>query len=309
LIEFLASARWSLLVATLVTSTLLLTGCGNEPPSSVEAETDAAEGADSHVAAEDSVDLACRRDDDGQSINSFEVQSSSSMTQVVTTPFRCLRLLSVADISSAGNDVRIVDIGREAADGPAAGRQLRIPLHEIKTKAFLRGKSLAIVSDGTQFAAIEKECNDIKASGIGDVIALLPELAKPLGESDDLLPYVARLTPPEFIAERAYGNWHFINLSSDETLRSPLFIRTGQTNGNPLEAKQHGTGSGLERTLIIVDGDNLPAANVLSRIPRNRGQMFLLDGGLSGLERFQAEAIAMARALAQPRINERGCAG
>jgi len=233
------------------------------------------------------------------------------MTRVPSdmTPFRCLRFLNAADISSADVDVRIVNVTRDDSTTLVAGKQLHIPLHEIKTKAFLRDRSLAIVSDGKRFAALEKECQDIKASGIEDVIAVLPDAVQVTAGLDDLSLAVEKMSPQQFIAERAYGHWQFVNLSSEEKLNSPLFLSLGATDRNKIKMKQQASRSGLERTLIIMDDDDLPDADVLSGISEYRGQVFVLDGGLSGLQHYQSAATAMARALARPRIGERGCAG
>lgn len=294
------------MLAACVTGFLLLAGCGSDATPSKTTD----DGGAITSAAEDDVELACRRDD-GPTLGADDNQLSASMTRVPSdmTPFRCLRLLNAADVSSAGHDVRIVNVMHDGSNTPASSKQLHIPLHEIKTKAFLRDRSLAIVSDGKRFAALEKECQDIKASGIEDVIAVLPELVQLSAGSDGLSLSVEKMSPLEFIAERAYGHWQFVNLSSDEDLRSPLFLSLDTTDRNNINMKQQASRAGLERTLIVTDGDDLPDADFLTGLSGYRGQVFVLDGGLLGLRRYQSEATAMVRALARPRINERGCAG
>lgn len=294
------------MLAACATGFLLLAGCGSDAQPSATTH----DGGAVSMAAEDDVDLACRRDD-GQALGADDGQLSPSMTRVPgdMTPFRCLRLLSAADLSSAGHEIRIVNVMHDGFNTPASSKQLHISLHEIKTKAFLRDRPLAIVSDGKRFAALEKECQDIKASGIEDVIAVLPDSVQLAAGSDGLSLTVEKMSPLEFIAERAYGHWQFVNLSSDEDLRSPLFLSLDKTDGNKIRMKQQVSRTGLERTLIVTDGDDLPNVDVLEGLSEYRGQVFVLDGGLSGLQRYQAEATAMVRALARPRINERGCAG
>ena len=76
----------------------------------------------------------------------------------------------------------IVDTRRDGADG-----RLKIPLYEIKDKTFLHNKALEIVSDGRHFAALEKECNDIKRSGVTDVFAILPPRQDLTGGDEHLL--------------------------------------------------------------------------------------------------------------------------
>ena len=295
-----------MLRATSIAALLILSGCDADTPSAAALGDDI--GAASPEVPANADDLVCRQDDSGQVLieTASEQLFSATDARIEKRPFRCLRLLGAADVSSSNNKLHVVNI---ASDGLESPGQLHIPLHEIKTKGFLRDRSLAILSDGKQFAALEKECSDIKASGVADVIALLPTNPQPTAARNEQHTNVPHITPREFVAERAFGVWHFVDLTSGGGLESPLFRAAAAPNALTRAVKRNGSGTGLERTLVISDNGSLPSGADLSAIEAGRGQAFVLEGGMQGFSRFQAEAIAMARAQARPRINERGCAG
>ncbi len=283
-------------------SLLIFTGCADEMSSTSSPDGDISVSS----LPVDVDEYACQRDDgaDSLSIAAGWQLVSASHTAVEKTPFRCLRLLRAADVSSTDSALHRVNIAREGSD--LAG-QLRIPLHEIKTKAFLRDRSIAIFSNGRQFAALEKECTDIRASGIDDVVAVLPTAAKLTADRDEQLMNAPMMTPPEFIAERAYGVWHFVNLTDQEVLESPLFANTNKPGLVVARKSGRGSTAGLVRTLVVFNNVGPTEAQKVPQVPPFAGQVFVLLGGLDGLQRYEAEATAMARALARPRLNERGC--
>ena len=214
-----------------------------------------------------------------------------------------------ATLGDRNTSIQVVDIqGGHAQRNPGVA-SLRIPLHAIKTKAFLHGKSLAILSDGKRYAALEKECEAIKASGVDNVMALVPRTPDRSADIDHQVSNLPGMLPQEFIAERAFGVWKIVNLTSIEDLQSPLFQNVDNESAEAGHAAGEGNAVGLQRTLVVVDDSTRPGEDVLSGLQNRKGQTFLLNGGLAGLRRYEAEATAMARALSLPRISERGCAG
>jgi hypothetical protein len=295
-----------MLRANSIAALLILSGCGADAPPAAALGDDIGTATSEVAATAD--DLVCRQDDGDQVLfaSASEQLFSATETGIEKRPFRCLRLLGAADISSSSDKLHVVNIVSDDVEAPG---QLRIPLHEIKTKGFLRDRSVAILSDGKQFAALEKECSDIKASGVADVIALLPTGSQSMAAREELHTNVPVITSREFVSERAYGVWHFVDLTSGAGQKSPLFRAATAPNTLTRIVKKSGSGTGLERTLVISDDGSLPSAADLSAIDAGRGQTFVLAGGMQGFSRFQAEAIAMARARSRPRINERGCNG
>lgn len=215
-------------------------------------------------------------------------------------PFRCLRLLS-AEARRDEEGMTFVDIGNGQQVATPVRRNLRMPLHEIKTKTFLRGGRVGLVSDGKRFAAMEKECENITASGVRDVAAVLAVDA-------ELQTQLETIAPHEFIVERRYGRWHIVNKTSEQPLAEPYLNADAPASVG--DTSRRGSASaGLERTLIVYD-DAIGIDNAL--VVRNdsvHGQAFVLEGGIAGFRRYRMEASAMAIARAGPRINERGCGG
>ena len=251
------------------------------------------------------VELACRREDDIQQslLEAEHLAETLRSSGSERTPFRCLRFSGAAAVSSDQASTSVVNISGEADSASASSRELRIPLHEIKTKAFLKGRALVVISNGRQYAALEKECHSMKAAGVTDVLALLPQRASSVG-GEVVTP---KMTPREFVAERSYGAWHIVNLTSEDL--PPLIAMADSRRDRPIRATGDEGGAGLERTLVVLDEAWTGEFNRSDTSSEYRGQVFVLDGGLDGLKKFQDDATAMARALAQPRISERGCAG
>lgn len=234
--------------------------------------------------------LECRADDG--SWQHLEVSFSPAAQSV---PFRCIRFENAADSvadsvadSQGSRAQHVVNITGESVSG-----QLQIALHEIKTKHFLQGRPLAIVSDGKNFGAIERECVAMRAAGIDDVTAVIPAKTGA----------IPRMSAREFIAERAYGVWRFENHTSQPELESPLFSAAANPEIDFSEQRQGSVG--LVRTLVVYDNHAEEAGNLPTT---GAGQVFILEGGLEGLKQYEQEAAAMARAQARPRISERGCA-
>ncbi len=244
---------------------------------------------------ESSTDFECRADaEDSSAYPPFSPQASAHV------PFQCLEFADAAGFEAKYHDYHIVDI--EASDdgvGTSAGI-LRIALHEIKTKAFLRGRKVAIVSNGKRFGAMERECKAIRGSGVEDVVALL-NTGPVTGER-------AIISAREYVGERPYGIWRVENRTSNAEFSSALLVDTAGIEPLLARQQQRNRSSGPVRTLVVLDGeaDGRPLGD--SRAT-NIGYSFVLEGGLDGLRQFETEATAMARAQARPRIGERGCRG
>ena len=254
-----------------------------------------------------SSELLCRREDaDAGSADALNILLGSLPGAGEPTPFRCLRFLAADDLGR-DHDATIVDIRAENPDDAAAyGRRLRMPLHEIKTKGFLRDRRVAILSDGTRYAALEEECPDIKASGVAGVFAILAgrQEAPPNAQPSSLV--AATMTPQEFIAERRYGIWHIVDFSR-EGRGEPLLLQSEGTTAQHENSAERGSAVRLERTLVVFDDKTSIDLDEVTEGHRLVGQVFVLEDGLAGLKRYRSEAAAMAVALAGPRIDERGC--
>jgi hypothetical protein len=262
-------------------------------------ETDAATG----------IELACPREtSEASSADTLSAVLLSLPGEDVATPFRCLRFLD-ADFGGHGDETTLVDIRLARVEGePQPARVLRMPLHEIKTKGFLRDRRIAILSDGKRYAALEEECPDIRAAGVAGVFAVVADYGRMSLPSDEPAPFrAATMTPEQFIAERRYGIWHVVDFSREGS-SEPLLLPAGGTAPRDIESAD-GPGSAVhvERTLVVFDDEASTDVEQLAGSDRLVGQVFVLEGGLKGLRRYRSEAAAMAVALAGPRIDERGC--
>ena len=224
------------------------------------------------------------------------------------TPFRCLRFIDAVDVEAAGAEFQVVDIRKQSGHGDSRFDGLRIPLFEIKAKSFLRQRQVAILSDGRRYAALEKECDAIKAIGVRDVYAVLQPAMPVRRQGADIVAYRAML-PKDFVAERRFGVWTIVNLTSEESINEPVFQGSNMRPYAGGESPGSGAGAGLQRTLIVTDSGAEPHDAERADRYAGSGQVFVLQGGLQQLRQFRVESTAMALALAQPRISERGCSG
>ena len=263
----------------------LLTGCSDSPERAAQQDSN-----ETNSLAEPTAEPLECRPDDAAAISLVEFSPSSGDR----VPFRCLRFTDSAAVTANSREYRVIDIDGDRAGGSTG--VLQIPLHEIKTKGFLRGRKLAVASDGTRFGAIERECEAIKAAGVEQVLALVSAADMP-----------RRISARDFVAERSYGVWQFVNRTSLDELDSPL-LTTGNSPTVDLSRDLSKKNHGLVRTLVIFDSSDHESLSALPSVDDNN-PVFVLDGGLVGLRQFEAEATAMAKALARPRIGERGCAG
>ena len=270
----------------------LLMGCGDAAQERMTEGQSSPEQADA-VYGETSTQFECRPGDDDPS--SHPAFSPLAVTRLA---FHCLQFANAEGFSTGKEDYFVIDIEPGNGDGGTSGGMLRIPLHEIKTKAFLDGRSIAIVSNGKRFGALERECAAIREVGVQDVVALL--------DTRDMAEEGVAISVREFVAERPYGIWRIENRTTEPDLKSPVLVNKAGVEPVLVDQQQRDGSNALVRTLVVVDPENEKTWNISGNV-RVAGYVFVLEGGLQGLRQFEAQAIAMARAQARPRIGERGC--
>ena len=96
---------------------------------------------------------------------------------------------------------------------------INIPLFAIKTKAFLRSKSLVIVNEGYNYSQLERECEHLRRSGfrawlLNGGLNYWREKGAPLHGDGFAQKGLNRIPPRAFFAERDYENWMVIDISA-----------------------------------------------------------------------------------------------
>jgi rhodanese-related sulfurtransferase len=96
---------------------------------------------------------------------------------------------------------------------------LNIPLHLVKTKAFLKTRNIVLINEGRTSVDLEDSCRSLKQAGFQQVSILENGLygwgvrKKPLEGDSSVTRTLNKLKPGELFAERAYDDWVVINLS------------------------------------------------------------------------------------------------
>jgi rhodanese-related sulfurtransferase len=186
---------------------------------------------------------------------------------------------------------------------------LNIPLHVVKTKAFLRSESVVLVDQGHGTAALEAGCSDLKRAGFSSIAVLRGGLRAwragrgPLeGEArstDDL----DRLMPAELFAERTRTDWLVLIFSNDSqaSLRCWLPPRVAQVSGTGAPAiraikaavaRARQTDPGL-RVLVASDtgADRVALSSLLTKAGVQ--DALYLESGLAGYRDLVSNQIAI----------------
>lgn len=97
---------------------------------------------------------------------------------------------------------------------------LNIPLHLLKTKAFLKQANVVLINEGRSSQELERACNDLQTAGFRRVNVLAGGLNGWRLDGGELIGDVAaqraldRMDPDEMLAERAYTDWLVLDFTN-----------------------------------------------------------------------------------------------
>jgi rhodanese-related sulfurtransferase len=238
---------------------------------------------------------------------------------------------------------------REAADSvmvdlrrPAEVAELRIPgaldipPHQVKTKAFLRGKRVLLLDAGYRYHELERTAADLEAAGIPEVAIVEGGVNAWQAAGGALVgpasaARLRRVAPAAFAAEARFPHWRVVVLE-DAAVPAAVHPVAGDAEhpaatvagpaGHLLAAPaarlgpeaadrlpelvaelSAGGDDGLTPLILLVDANGRTSARLLAQLgdaaPWN---LFLLDGGLAAWQTEVRKLAAIAaRRLAPPR--------
>ena len=106
---------------------------------------------------------------------------------------------------------------------------INIPLFAIRTKAFLKTKSLILINEGYNYSQLEQECERLRKSGFkvwllnGGLYFWIQKGAPVKGDAF-AQKELNRIPPRIFFAEKDYENWIVIDVSSSNDPKASLLF-------------------------------------------------------------------------------------
>ena len=202
---------------------------------------------------------------------------------------------------------------------------LNIPIYNIKTKPFLKGKKLILITQGYEYGIYVQELEKIRKADFdarflkGGLLGWLSDKGEVLGNSTTGLDI---LSPLEFFSEKEYGYWIKIDCD-DVKISTPCHLIThaehvpGSLSKEAFQSKVHelklkiqgGSHKEIWVNLLLFnkDGDYGKVREKLGQFPGMN--LFFLEGGLTAYEKFlqDKEASLNARSVTRKMKACRGC--
>lgn len=196
---------------------------------------------------------------------------------------------------------------------------INIPLHLVKTKAFLKKANVMLIDIGRSSVELEAQCVELKKLGFKQVAVLNGGLqawaaaTQPLMGEAVIEARLNRMSPTELFAERLYTGWLVVDISAkgaSKELRQWLPANTvaikqtsikTQVEGIRAQVLQARKKNPQARVLIVADDDHLydrleqPLAK--SGV---KGSLYL-DSGLKGYQDFVFRQTAIWNQQNQPK--------
>jgi rhodanese-related sulfurtransferase len=220
---------------------------------------------------------------------------------------------SVRAMLKRKQDVLFVDVRDKAAfDQVRLPGSIRVPLHALKTKAFLKGRSVVLVSQGYPDLVLEKTCRDLQTAGYAQTRILSGGLRRwqqksGLIEGDAFAASrLSRMAPIDFVSHLGAAEWRVITVSPSTSAAA----RTQQLIPGALHLPWTGNPTAFAAALKSIVAQKPPSPQFpllvcdesgarYDRIERaiqqeEVGMVFYLAGGLRAYEAFLEQQSLMS---------------
>jgi rhodanese-related sulfurtransferase len=216
-----------------------------------------------------------------------------------------------------GQEILLVDVrDREAFDRFRIPGSIHVPLYTLKTKPFLKEKTVVLVSVGYPDFALEQSCDAIRVLGFGRTSILNGGLRiwmlkkGPIRGDSFAAQEVSRIPPKKFFPEKDSPDWLAVIVAGSRASASQTLIpgathlpfqgdtRKFASSLKTLISSKPGT---LQRSILICDEKGDSYQSIERGIQQEElGKVFYLKGGLEACRAFlQQQAL-----LGQPRKEE-----
>jgi len=200
---------------------------------------------------------------------------------------------------------------------------INIPLFAIKTKAFLKSKSLVLVNEGYSYSQLERECEQLRKCGfkvwlLNGGLHYWRRKRGPLRGDPFAQKALNRMPPAIFFTERDYENWLMIDISTskDSGARSlvpqsiPIpylndaksFISKFKRISAKYEDKQF-------TSVLIFDEKGVRYEKIEKVIQKTDFKnIFFLKGGIEAYKSFLEQQLIVRQARRHSKKTLKGCA-
>lgn len=198
----------------------------------------------------------------------------------------------VSDVKEITGDSVLVDVSdsSQAADF-GLNDVIGVPMHELKTKAFLRGRNLVLLDQAFRYYELIEECRLLKTLGFSKISVL----AGGIGSLSGSPPTVGRIGAADFHALRQKWRWLVFDLAgSGYASASGNLVNLGTKINKQLFSSKVGQAiedfravNGFYPYALILDRQGRDYPFVLGSIAEKyRSRVFYLDGGIAGYQDF-----------------------
>lgn len=246
----------------------------------------------------------------------FEVALSLSLFSTVASADSAALYITAENVMSmmkSKQDALLIDVrDREAFDKLRIPGSIHVPLYSLKTKAFLRDKPLALVSEGYPNAALDLTCKSMRDAGFTRASILNGGLRSwiqkkgPVEGDVRSVQLVSRVQPKHFFTQKDLRGWLVVAVSGDDVSSSPpLIAGTAYLphRGDPrkfvsaLKALISRKAETLHLSVLICD-ESEGSYEGIERVVQQEEieQVFYLKGGLTAYRAFlQQQSLLVQR--------------
>jgi rhodanese-related sulfurtransferase len=238
----------------------------------------------------------------------------------------CLVSLSALDTLRSQKDFNFVDVRSPAeyARYRIAG-SISIPLHLVKTKAFLKKFPVVLVNEGRSTTGLEKTCGELKQAGFEHLAVLDGGLFawqanRRLLEGDLAgQSKLNRMTAQELFEERSEPDWFVIDISTQTKNKALLswlpekIITVASKSKSDLISPLSSTISQLLKhnphgKLLLIADNNETYDKIIWELQKQASNILYLEGGMKAYREQVAMQLALWSQQKKPRRYE-ACRG
>lgn len=215
-------------------------------------------------------------------------------------PAHCLVSVAEAHRQVAQHKAMLIDIrlaedfGRISIPGSVS-----MPGYALRTKVYLRDKSIILVEDGHSYGGQERLCDALRQSGYRDVRILEGGLrawqdsAGKLTGDDEDVQALSMMRPLDFARERQYSHWHVLQLSDRTSDEQTGTWGNGVKARLAVERQRQSRDKSPDFVLVVTPGgESYPE---IERLRQQAGlrNLFYLEGGMTGIDAYFNQQFAL----------------